>query len=515
MVAEMTPMADQAGNAVAKTKIFISYSRADGSSLAEQLVAAFEAADFEAYLDKHDIEKGEDWDERLKGLILKADTVVFIISPGSIRSAQCSREVDRTLDLGKRLIPVHWIAVPESEIPARLKRLNYTFFSAGAAFAEPFAELVRAIRQDLGWIREHTLIGEQAARWRTRIGNADDLLLRGSELAEALSWQARRKPDAPAITDAQRTFIKTSVVGEQRRLVRARRLKLATAILGTIVVAGAIAWSKEQWLKEQYFRLAHVRGHVLTASQEGSLLPSSPPFKECTACPTMVVVPLGTFQMGSVEGLGDPGEFPIHPVSIRQPFAVGKFEVTFAEWDACSAFGDCDGSVSANGWGRGRQPVLNISWEDANKYVGWLSRMTGKPYRLLSEAEWEYAARAGSQGYFTFGNDDERNLREYAWFEGNADRKSHPTGEKRANAFGLHDAHGNVKEWVQDCWRDDYRGAPSDGAPRLSGNCSRRVVRGGSWLHRARALRSASREAISIDTRRDDLGMRVARSITP
>ena len=229
----------------------------------------------------------------------------------------------------------------------------------------------------------------------------------------------------------------------------------------------------------------------------------------------MAVIPPGTFQMGSVDGLGDLGEFPLHQVTIRGRFAVAKFELTFDEWDVCASYGDCDPGISANGWGRGRQPVINISWGDATRYVHWLSRMTGKPYRLLSEAEWEYAARAGSQGYYSFGNDDERNRAQNAWFSGNSDRKSHPVGEKLANSFGLHDMHGNAKEWVQDCWREDYRNAPTDGSARTLDGCGRRVARGGSWQHRPRALRAASREAIPFDARRDDLGVRIARNIAP
>ena len=134
-----------------RTKIFISYSRRDGGEFAENLLRALKTDGFEAYLDKHDIEKGEEWEERLRSLILAADTVIFIITPGSIRSERCSWEVDRTVELGKRLIPVHWIDVPEAEVPTRLKRLNYTFFSEGKPFEQPLSELTRAIRQDLSW----------------------------------------------------------------------------------------------------------------------------------------------------------------------------------------------------------------------------------------------------------------------------------------------------------------------------------------------------------------------------
>jgi hypothetical protein len=149
-----------------------------------------QVAGFEPYLDKQDIEKGVDWEERLGDLILKADTVVFIISPGSVRSQRAQWEVDRTVELGKRLIPVQWVKVDETEVPERLRRLNYTIFGPGQSFARPLAELANALRQDVEWIRLHTRLGEQAARWQTRgeAAQADDLLLRGSELAEARTW---------------------------------------------------------------------------------------------------------------------------------------------------------------------------------------------------------------------------------------------------------------------------------------------------------------------------------------
>jgi predicted oxidoreductase (fatty acid repression mutant protein) len=211
-----------------RPKVFISYSRADGSTLADELELGLPIAGFEPYLDKHNIEKGVDWEERLGALILKADTVVFIISPASVGSPRCRWEVDRTIKLGKRLIPVQWIRVDESEVPERLRRLNYTIFAAGQSFARPLAELATALRQDVEWIREHTLLGEQAARWKARgqAEHADDLLLRGSEMANARAWIARRSDDAPDITDLQRAFLSASETAEQAR-IGAERQRLA------------------------------------------------------------------------------------------------------------------------------------------------------------------------------------------------------------------------------------------------------------------------------------------------
>jgi formylglycine-generating enzyme required for sulfatase activity len=136
-------------------------------------------------------------------------------------------------------------------------------------------------------------------------------------------------------------------------------------------------------------------------------------------------------------------ERPQHRVTFAAPFAVSRFEVTFAQWDACVAGGGCPQADSV--WGRGRQPVINVGWYEARQYVEWLSRITDRPYRLLSEAEWEYAARAGTTTRYSFG-DDEAELGDHAWHDG----KAHPVGEKKPNAFGLHDMYGNIFDWVED-----------------------------------------------------------------
>jgi formylglycine-generating enzyme required for sulfatase activity len=155
--------------------------------------------------------------------------------------------------------------------------------------------------------------------------------------------------------------------------------------------------------------------------------------------------------------------------------------------------------------------VINVSWDDAKQYAAWLSRITSKEYRLPSEAEWEYAARAGTQTRFSFGDDDSQ-LGRYAWYFGNSDRKTQPVGRKTGNAFGLQDMHGNVFEWVEDPWHNDYAGAPSDGAAWLKdGIPIRRVVRGGSWYYDSKNLRSASRSGPPADLKDGNVGFRLAR----
>ena len=237
-------------------------------------------------------------------------------------------------------------------------------------------------------------------------------------------------------------------------------------------------------------------------------------FRDCDVCPEMVVVPAGTYMMGE-KGASD--EKPVHQVTIAQPFAVGKYEVTFAEWEACVAGGGCNGyRPDDEGWGRGRRPVINVSWEDVQNYVRWLSEETGKPYRLLSEAEWEYVARAGKTTRYTWGDKKGRNRANCDGCGSRWDKKQPaPVGRFAANAFGLHDMHGNVWEWTQDCWNDNYRGAPSDGRAWQSGNCSYRVLRGGSWLVEPGDLRSAYRSWVAAGVRYNSIGCRLARTLTP
>lgn len=277
------------------------------------------------------------------------------------------------------------------------------------------------------------------------------------------------------------------------------------------------------------------------ALKKESLLTAKSPvgttLRECTECPEMVVVPAGRFQMGSVNrGYND--ERPVHEVVIDYLFAVSKYEVTFAEWDACVAGGGCRRRPDDEGWGRENRPVINISWGEAKQYVHWLSRKTGKPYRLLSEAEWEYVARAGTTTRYWWGGwlSDEAD-HDYANYKGTAgvDRwvNTAPVGSFDANAFGLFDTAGNVSEWVEDFWHDTYQGAPNDGGAwttREVTDYNERVIRGGSWrsklsgdglrenssccdMNRAGDLRSAAR-AYSVGLG-SGVGVRIARMLTP
>ncbi len=244
-------------------------------------------------------------------------------------------------------------------------------------------------------------------------------------------------------------------------------------------------------------------------------------FKDCPDCPEMVIAPAGSFTMGSPENEPEhqKSEEPQHQVTFAKPFAVGRFAVTFAEWDACADDGGCGGyKPSDQGWGRGNMAVINVNWDDAQAYVKWLSEKTGKRYRLLSEAEREYAARAGKKSLFWWGasiSPDQANYDGNYTYNGSAKGvyrgRTMPVKSFDPNPWGLYQVHGNVWEWVEDCWHEDYHNAPDDGSAWTTGECKYRGLRGGSWIGGPQVLRAAYRA--NYDTPGDryyDLGFRVA-----
>lgn len=233
----------------------------------------------------------------------------------------------------------------------------------------------------------------------------------------------------------------------------------------------------------------------------------------------MVVVPAGQFQMGCASGRAClESERPVHDVTIPMAFAVSKYEVTFDDYDRFSYPNGADDV----GWGRESRPVIHVSWTGAQEYVTWLSTQTGQHYRLLSEAEWEYVARAGSAAAYSWGNavgNGRANCSD--WTSMNQGRCNDqweytaPAGSFEPNDFGVYDMHGNVGEWVEDCWNDSYVGAPTDGSPWLAGDCRRRVWRSGSWQLSPGLVRATARSINTIGSRFDSRGFRVARTISP
>ncbi len=259
-----------------------------------------------------------------------------------------------------------------------------------------------------------------------------------------------------------------------------------------------------------------LRSDVEPEHQQGKTAGTT--FRDCAACPVMVVLPTGEFKMGAPESEAERNKDEPLPrsVSIRHALAVGKFEVSFDEWHACVTDGDCSAEPNDEGWGRGKRPVINVSWNDVTgEYLKWLSKVSGQSYRLLSEAEWEYAARAGTLTRYEFGDAIANHQAQFSENSAGSARQTIDTGSFKPNAWGLYDMHGNVWEWVEDCWNKSNPVPPADGTAQVQGDCRMRVLRGGSWGTLPPSLRSAARSwSASID-HGNGVGFRVARTLAP
>jgi formylglycine-generating enzyme required for sulfatase activity len=264
-----------------------------------------------------------------------------------------------------------------------------------------------------------------------------------------------------------------------------------------------------------------LRGTETTGESSGSGRPAeseagagaAPPggtFKDCDDCPLMVEVPAGTYLMGS--DVHRPNEKPRHEVSFARPFAIGVYEVTIGEWDACLREGGCRFSPPSDG--DGQLPASNLSWDDAQEYLTWLSKKSGKEYRLPTEAEWEYAASGGRTTAFWWGDSvgvGNANCSDCGGPWGG--KAPAPVGSFAPNPFGLHDVHGNLWEWTMDCVNSSYTGAPADGSAWLRGDCIGRILRGGSWKLESDYMRLTRRNQYDRDVRYYLHGFRVARSL--
>jgi formylglycine-generating enzyme required for sulfatase activity len=386
--------------------------------------------------------------------------------------------------------------------------------------------------------------------------------------ADEVLWNTIKDSDVVALFEEfRRRFPSSGHAGEALVLIE-RLKKSGVAVVapsGTIAVPGsavesaAIAPPQPLAAPCGGATLASVASRPaqpLSAGEECALAPKTI-FKECAECPEMVVVPAGAFTMGSPASEAGRQDFesPEHTVTFSRPFAVGKFHVTVDEfaafvtatgYDAGSECWDLKDELSRQSWRNpgyhqnGKYPVACVSWEDANAYVAWLAQRTGKPYRLLSEAEWEYAARArttpGPAPRYFFGDDEremcrygngvDQTMKSYLKKRGPVDNIpflscsdgytfASPVGSLLPNVFGLYDMHGNVWQWTDDCFHDSYRDAPTHGSAWTMGDCNRRILRGGSWSSPALALRSAVRDWNSSDHRYMTYGFRAARTLAP
>ena len=362
--------------------------------------------------------------------------------------------------------------------------------------------LIRHWQTLQAWLNQH----QEFLLWRKRLQEAMEAwdkakrdgaaLLSGARLKEAERWQQQRVD----LTGPEKDYIQLGV----RRRRNTQRLVSGLAVLLTLI-AGFINWADQE-------RISKRAGFYILLAKTGIY----------TLQPEMVDIPGGSFLMGSPDSdkAAKDNEKPQHQVTIR-PFQMGKYEVTFDEYDVFSHLIESEGGCADKhkieipndaGWGRGQQPAINVSWEDAVCYAQWLSKQTGKDYRLPSEAEWEYAARAGTHTVYWWGDDIGSN-RANCWDCSSqwSKKQTAPVGSFPPNLdpFGLHDTVGNVWEWVADCWHEDYKGAPQDGSVWQGGNCERRVARGGSWVSARGYARAAYRDNDHPDDRNNSVGFRL------
>jgi formylglycine-generating enzyme required for sulfatase activity len=456
---------------------FISYARRDDAAYSRRItglrqklqgmVASAIGRDFEIFQDCEGIAWGQHWRTRLDEALDEALFLIPILTPSYFNSQACRAELETFLELERR--------------SGRKDRILSLYFLTAPVYEQKNDTLAAILseRQHRDWrpLRIDTVGSPRVMR------TLDSL---AGEIADAI--HARQAGASPPAT-----------------------------------VPDAVAQTRDPETIAPVPREPEAKAPP-PASARARIDPLPKPFRDIEApwCPELVAIPAGSFVMGSpeTEEGRSPDEGPQHEVTFGQPFALGKYPVTFQEYDQFCAQTGREKPPDQR-WGRGRRPVINVSWEDAQAYCAWLSAQTEHPYRLPSEAEWEYACRARTTTPFWTG---ETISTEQANYDGNFTygsgrkglyrKQTTPVDTFEANRWGLHDMHGNVGEWCEDCWHDSYKGAPQDGSAWLQGNCSGRVVRGGSWDDRPWLLRSAYRNGVGPGRRYINLGFRVSRTLT-
>lgn len=349
----------------------------------------------------------------------------------------------------------------------------------------------------------------------------------GSESAEE-----RRLRLEQAIEAAREHQAAEAAAAEQRAAEEAAEQAEAERAAAEKRRAAQRAAAQRRKAEEEAAEQARLAAEAAAAREAATKVPYAT-FRDCPECPELVRIPAGSFRMGNLQKedaaltarmadalrgvLGTRTstnlEVPVRTVQVPS-FSVGRHEVTFDQWDACLADGGCGGYRPPDlGWGRGARPVINVSWGEAQIFVEWLSARTGRPYRLLSEAEWEYVTRAGTDTRYSFGEAIDCAKARYGQADGDCGsaRESSPVGSFEPNPWGLFDVHGNVWEWVADCHNPSLDGAPTDARARGDGDCTRRMYRGGAWSSVPDWLRSSFRGDDNASVRYHDLGLRVAR----
>lgn len=501
--------------------VFISYSSKDKQA-ADATCAALETAGIRCWIAPRDVRPGRDYATEIVEAIETCRIMVVIVSGNSNESRQVPREVEQAVRKG---VPV---------IPMRIE--DVTLNQAMEYFLD-----------SIHWL--DAITPPLAKHLEFLVANVSGLLQAGppptdaAHVAAGIHHEPVHAPEPTASTGVEQTQLAPESAPEQQsaeaqpllkeasrppRRKRSWPIVLVGCLIAVIAIVAIAAW---------FGQPPTIKVTPLSQAQEQALKPKAT-FQECSQCPTMVVVPAGSFTMGSPanEPTRADDEGPQHQVTIAHPFAVGKYDVTrdeFAAFVRATGYGAASkcSVLSGKEWVEktdlswrnpgfaqtGSNPVTCVDWSDAQAYVNWLHKLTGKAYRLLSESEWEYAARAGTTTTRYWGEALGINNADCDGCGSQWDNKSTaPVGSFAANPFGLYDMAGNVDQWVADCWSKTYAGAPTDGSAWTSGDCSTRSIRGGSWWSPPDRIRSAWRDGSVNNADRDLYGFRVARTlVTP
>jgi len=372
------------------------------------------------------------------------------------------------------------------------------------------------LREDAGLLTVLDGIKRASRDWAANAKTAPWLAHTAGRLQAA--EQLMDRPDLAAnLEPTDRDYVKACQNAVREARIRARHVKIVVGALATGILAvvglAYVGLFDRNYLEVQARRLADIYLPTPLSNADALALKPGKPFKECASCPEMIVVPAGEFLMGSQYPEGRDDERPQHKVTIANAFAVSKFEITFDEWDGCVAHGVCKNLVKDPVWGRGLQPIIKVTWDDAKAYASWLTKQTGGLYRLLTEAEWEYVARAGLPGRLPL-DGSKSALDKRAWYDHpNSNVGPLPVGSRNPNEFGLFDVLGNVWEWVEDCYKDSYDNAPADGMAVELPNCHWRVLRGGAMDSELKDVSYTKRYGYGSSFIQNNNGFRVARAL--
>jgi len=497
------------------TDIFISYKREEQAK-ARALSGVLEDQGWVVWWDLK-LRTGQRFDDVIEQSLQEATCVIVLWSSLSVTSDYVKDEASRALQLEK-LIPVF---IEEVELPFRFSRLHTASLIGwdGTEEAAGLQSLIADISTILG---PPPVTTASARRQQTEITPS------ARKRAEKTKWQRKNlerdektHPPEPLLATSDKATANTQTTIPPPLGHRNNHALMMLATLSIVTIGGFI-WKSNS--------TAPLSSPLMAATQNTQTLDTglreinnSLPGKSFhdtlengTEGPEMVIIPPGSFDMGDLQGNGDADEQPVHPVHIAKPFSIGRYEVTFEQYDQYAAATKRT-LPNDEGWSRGHRPVINVSWEDARNYAAWLSQQTNKPYRLPSEAEWEYAARANAQTAYWWGNEMKKERVncdgcDTRW----GGKQTAVVGSFPANPFGLFDTAGNVWEWTQDCWHESYHNATNDGSAWLEandGHCDLGVLRGGSWANASWYLRSSFRSRHSTDTRTHLIGFRLARDL--